>query len=252
MKIQATNNKDKRQRKTVSKKHRGRKTTKHKSKPQPSRRRNNTMSTPDTAETENPGREVDVTQYSPMEETPVGMRSPPHVKRNIRKAGDINPTPERKNNANNGNESNHVTSGKGEPKSARDNKEPKRTRKTTQTLESFFKKLETKKQEGSQNTSVTEIMGKRTMFGKRLVPAGLTGKMRKEKAEKGRKEAEEADKGDMTKKTISFGTSDINNKPAPPRGSALKKGSKEKIKMFKHEMVVDVRVNRICATVCLG
>ena len=66
--------------------------------------------------------------------------------------------------------------------------------------------------------------------------------MHREKAEKARKEAEAADEEETTKKTISFGKSDGNNKPAPPRGSALKRGSREKIKTFKHEMVVDVKV----------
>ena len=85
-------------------------------------------------------------------------------------------------------------------------------------------------------------MGKRTKGGKKLVPSGLTAKLLREKAEKVRKEAEAADEGGTTKKTISFGTSGGNSKPAPPRGSALKRGPKEKIKTFKHEMVVDVRI----------
>ena len=163
------------------------------------------------------------------------------MRRNIRKAGDIEPTPDRKDGANNGDESNHVTPRKEEPKSTRKNKDPKRTKKT-QTLEKFFKKLETKKQENSQHTSVAQVLGKRTKGGKKLVPSGLTEKIRKEKAEKGRKKAEAADEGEITKKTISFGKSEGNNKPAPPHGSALKRGSREKIKTFKHEMVVGVKV----------
>ena len=67
-------------------------------------------------------------------------------------------------------------------------------------------------------------------------------KLRKEKAERARKEAAEADEAEGTKKTISFGTSDGNSKAAAPPKPALRKGSKEKIKTFKHEMGVDVKI----------
>ena len=47
-----------------------------------------------------------------------------------------------------------------------------------------------------------------------------------------------ADEGETARKTISFGTSNVNSKAAPPLRPALKKGPKKKIKTFKHEMVV--------------
>ena len=66
--------------------------------------------------------------------------------------------------------------------------------------------------------------------------------MLSEKAVRPRKEAEDADEEEGTKKTISFRTGNSNSKTGLPIKSALKKGPKEKIKAFKHDLVVDVRV----------
>ena len=57
-----------------------------------------------------------------------------------------------------------------------------------------------------------------------------------------KKEAEEADKDKGSKRTISFGTGNSNSKTVTPMKSALKKGPKETIKVFKCELVVDVKV----------
>ena len=45
-----------------------------------------------------------------------------------------------------------------------------------------------------------------------------------------------------TKKTISFGTNDGNSKAVVQPKPALRKGSKEKVKTYKHELGVDVKI----------
>ena len=169
------------------------------------------------------------------------MSPPPKLNRATRKAGAIEQTPDRMDGVNNGEETNHVTPKKTESKSSRENKDPKRT-KMQQTLNTFKKKLEKNKQEKSQHNMVTQVKEKRLKSGRRLVPSGLTAKIRTERATRSRKEADDADEGEATNKTISFGTGNGNSKPVPPLKSALKKGPKEKIKVFKHELVVDVRL----------
>ena len=89
---------------------------------------------------------------------------------------------------------------------------------------------------------VPQVEGKRLKSGRRLVPSGLTAKLLSEKATRSRKEAEDADEEEGTNKTISFGTGNSNSKTGLPMKSALKKGPKEKIKVLKHELVVDVQV----------
>ena len=74
------------------------------------------------------------------------------------------------------------------------------------------------------------------------MPDGSQKKLREERAEKSRKEAAEADGLEDAEKTISFGTSDGNSKAAAPSKPALRKGIKEKIKTFKHELVVEVKI----------
>ena len=87
-----------------------------------------------------PGAEDCDVQHAPMEVTTFDVHSSPKVKRSSRKAGDIEPTPDRADGANNGKETNHVTPGMAEPKSSRESKDPKRTK--VQTLNAFFKRLE--------------------------------------------------------------------------------------------------------------
>ena len=65
---------------------------------------------------------------------PSRSNPPPKVKRANR---EIEPTPDRKEGADNGDETNHVTPAKEEPKLARENKDPKRTK--MQTLDSYLK-----------------------------------------------------------------------------------------------------------------
>ena len=187
-----------------------------------------------------PGAEDCDVQHAPMEVTTFDVHSSPKVKRSSRKAGDIEPTPDRADGANNGEETNHVTPGTEGPKSSWENKDPKRTE--VQTLNAFFKRLDKTKQANSQRNTVAQVLAKRTTSGKRLLPSGLRAETRKERAEQSRKEANEADEGETTNKTISFGTGDGNSKPAPPRGSALRRGPREKIKTFKHELVVHMKI----------
>ena len=72
--------------------------------------------------------------------------------------------------------------------------------------------------------------------------AGLGARIRKEKAEKARKEAGIADEEEGSKQTISFGANGGNTKTTTPMKSALRKGYKEMVKVFKHGLVVDIRV----------
>ena len=78
------------------------------------------------------------------------------------------------------------------------------------------------------------------------MPSGSGARLRKEKAEKAREEAEKADKEEGNKRTISFGAGNSNTKTATPMKSALRKGPKESIKVFKHKLVADVRVRVNC------
>ena len=66
--------------------------------------------------------------------------------------------------------------------------------------------------------------------------------MRKEKAERARKEAEIADEEKGSKRTISFEAGGDNTKTTTPMKSVSRKGPKETIKVFKHDLVVDIRV----------
>ena len=89
---------------------------------------------------------------------------------------------------------------------------------------------------------VSQVQEKRPQSGKRLMPSSLGARLRKEKAEKAREEAERADKEEGSKRTISFGGGSSNTKTVTPMKSALRKGPKETVKVFKHDLVVDVRV----------
>ena len=97
------------------------------------------MPTPVNMDIDNPGEENGDVQHTPMEEATIKIQSTPKVKRANR---EIEPTPDRKEGADNGDETNHVTPGKEEPKSARENKDTKRTK--MQTLDTFFEKLKKK------------------------------------------------------------------------------------------------------------
>ena len=107
--------------------------------------------------------------------------------------------PDRVKGSNNGEGTNHVTPGTEEPKSSRENKDPKRTK--VQTLNKFFKRLEKNNQENSQRNTVAKVLEKRTKAGKRLLPSGLMAVTRKERAKQSRKEVKEADEGETTNKT---------------------------------------------------
>ena len=111
-----------------------------------------------------------------------------------------------------------------------------------QTLDAFFGKLKKNKEELCQHNSVTEVVPHRTEGGIKLVPVGSQKKQRKERSKKSRREAAEADGLEEAKKTISFGTNDGNSKAAAPSKPALRRGNKEKIRTFKHELVVEVRI----------
>ena len=121
----------------------------------------NAMPTPVNMDIDNPGEEDGDVQHTPVEETTVKIQSPPKVKRANR---EIEPTPERKEGSDNEDGTNHVTPGKEEPKSARENKDPKRTK--VQSLDAYFETLKKNKQENSQHNSVAQVMTKRTKGGK--------------------------------------------------------------------------------------
>ena len=70
----------------------------------------------------------------------------------------------------------------------------------------------------------------------------MSARIRAKRAARARKEVEEADKDKGSKRTISFGAGNSNSKTVTPLKSALKKGPKETIKVFKCELVVDMRV----------
>ena len=146
-----------------------------------------------------PGAEDCKTQHAPMEVTAFNVHPPPQVKRSSRKARDIEPMPDRVKGSNNGEGTNHVTPGTEEPKSSRENKDPKRTK--VQTLNKFFKRLEKNNQENSQRNTVAKVLEKRTKAGKRLLPSRLMAVTRKERAKQSRKEVKEADEGETTNKT---------------------------------------------------
>ena len=69
----------------------------------------------------------------------------------------------------------------------------------------------------------------------------MGARLRKEKAERGKKGAEMADEEKGSKRTISFGAGGSNTKTATPIKSALRKEPKETVKVFKHDLVVDIR-----------
>ena len=168
----------------------------------------------------------------------VQIKSPPHMKRASR---DIASTPGRDDNVCDEDGTNHVTPAKEEQESTRRNQAPKRT-KVVQTIESYFGKAKKNKEELCRHNAMTVVTSHRTEGGKRLVPAGLRKKQREERARKSRREAAEVDGGEKSDNTISFGTSDGSNKTAAPSKSALRKGEKEEIKTYKHELVVEVRL----------
>ena len=188
-----------------------------------------------------PGSEDHDAKCHPMDTTSVKIHSPPKMNRATRKAGAIEQTSDRTDSVNGGEEANNVTPRTVESKTLRKNKDPKRI-KMQQTRTTFMKKLEKNKQERSQHNVVAQVEGKRLKPGKRLVPSRLTAKLLSEKAARSRKEAEDADEEEVTNKTISFGTGNSNSKTGLPIKSALKKGPREKIKAFKYNLVVDVRV----------
>ena len=71
------------------------------------------------------GEEDGDVQHTSLEEATIKIQSPPHVKRANK---DIEPTPERKDDAGDEDGTNHVTPAKEEQKSTRGNKDPKRTK----------------------------------------------------------------------------------------------------------------------------
>ena len=117
------------------------------------------MPTPVEMEIDKPGEERGDAQHKPVEEATIEIQSPPHVKR---KNKDIAPTPEREDGAADDDGTNHVTPAKEEQKSARKNKDPKKTK----TLDAYFGKLRENKEEICEHTSVTEVITKRTKGGK--------------------------------------------------------------------------------------
>ena len=147
--------------------------------PQSIRSGNETMPTLVDMEIDKPGEEHGDVQHTPLEEATIKIQSPPHVKRTNK---DIEPTPKRKDDAVDDDGTNHVMPAKEEQKSARKNKDPKRTK--VQTLDAYFGKLRENKQEICEHTSVTEVITKRTKGGRRLVPSGTMKKLRVGRAEK--------------------------------------------------------------------
>ena len=168
----------------------------------------------------------------------VHIKSPPKMKRASR---DIASTPGRDDNVSDEDGTNHVTPAKEEQKSTRRNQAPKRT-KVVQSIESYFGKAKKNKEELCRHNAMTVVTAHRTEGGEKLVPAGLRKQQREERARKSRKEAAEVDGCEESDKTISFGASNGNNKTAAPQKSALKNGKKEKLKTYKHELVVEVRL----------
>ena len=66
-------------------------------------------------------------------------------------------------------------------------------------------------------------------------------------SQEGSQEAKKATKKDGSKsKIISFGTGSSKLKTSTPVKSVLKRGSRETIKIYKHELVVDVKVRVKC------
>ena len=128
-----------------------------------------------------------------------------------------------------------------EATNSRENKDPKRT-KMQQTIKGFLEEVNKNKQEKIQRNVVAQVREKRLQSGRRLVPSGASARIRAERAAQAMKEAEEANKDERSKRTISFGTGNSNSKTVTPMKSALKKGPKETIKVFKCELVVDVKV----------
>ena len=109
-----------------------------------------------------------------------------------------------------------------------------------------MKKQKETKEEIAKQPVVKAVAAKRALNGKRLVPSGEKQRLLREKAEKSRKEAEEAimeeeSKGGTPKKQISFSKGGGPTKASTPMKSALRKGKKETIKNYKHELVVMVR-----------
>ena len=86
-----------------------------------------------------------------MDATAVDVHSSPKFKRSRRKAGEIEPTPDRTDGVNNGEGTNNVTPRTAESKTPRENKDPKRT-KMQQTIKTFMEKPE-KNNTKSANTT---------------------------------------------------------------------------------------------------
>ena len=153
----------------------------------------------------NPGAEDYDAKHPPMDATTINVRPPPlKLKRAIRKAGEIEPAPDRTDSVNNGEETNNVTPRTAKSKKSRENKDPKRT-KMQQTMKTFMKELKTNKQEKNKHNMVAQVKGKRLKSSKRLVPLGLTAKLRADRAAQSRKEAEDADEDDGPKKLSPLG-----------------------------------------------
>ena len=102
------------------------------------------MSTPVEMDIDGTTEEHGDAQHKPIEGATIEIQSPPHVKR---KNKEIAPTPEREDGAADDDGTNHVTPAKEEQKSARKNKDPKKTK----TLDAYFGDLR-KKKKNSVNT----------------------------------------------------------------------------------------------------
>ena len=65
---------------------------------------------------------------------------------------------------------------------------------------------------------------------------------KKNQIKQDREKAEKSDKEEGDKRTISFSAGSSKTKTVTPMKSALRKGYKDTIKAFKHELVINVRV----------
>ena len=88
---------------------------------------------------------------------------------------------------------------------------------------------------------VSQVQAKRLVSGKRLILLVEAARICKEIEDRAREEAEKAAEEDGDKsKTISFGSENSKPRASTTIKSILRKGSRETIKTYQHELVVDV------------
>ena len=194
---------------------------------------------------------IDSVEYFPALGSTEGTpSSPPKPKRLLRKADDITTTPDRANKTNSTPTINHVTPTAVGPGSSRINKDPKKM-KNQQSLFAFMANRRASKDQITERTVVGQVKTTRLENGRRLVPAGEKQRLLHEKAKQSRKEAEEAAQreegmADAPQKSIKFSKGSGGTKPTNPTKSvlksALKKGPKKPIKIYKYELVVTVKL----------